>query len=114
MNRLNLTDEQITEWLAACEAWAKGKDVQYFSTHDKWCDWDQGIPPLLTWTGTITAAKWRIKPEPVIVRAWVVVDESGAIECTFAGYGHAKRDAKSYAEAGPGRSLMELTGEFTP
>ncbi len=117
-NRLNLTDEQIAEWLPIYEAWLRGKTIQCFDTEQVVAGWSDFLlekePPNPA--RIPIDVKWRVTPKPVEVKQWAVLRANGTFFQVYAEERMAINVCKNLSEGSGIEAyfVVELTGTYTP
>ena len=93
--------------------YANGGEVQVYTTDCGYVDMPRDIAPQWNWT---RAKQYRIKPQPVEVRAWAVLSDvcgCRGVDSLFCLRSNAELRLEYLAEKGKAARIVEVTGTYT-
>lgn len=94
--------ETLKQFLPLLTAYAEGKQIQINYGRPGHPDWTTDSP---SWDLDVSC--YRVKPEPVEVKKWIVITKHNHLVVASADSEH-----KARAWLGPGRALVEVTGSY--
>lgn len=98
--------EQAKDLLPLITAFVEGKEVQVQSLQGEWCD-----SPSPAWG--FPAYRYRIKPEPVKVTAWAVIESNtGCVKDLFQNECAAKYAADKWVPRSGPHNVVKLEGFY--